>query len=666
MLQGPGMRQRIFTGIAALAILAMATGGIAFFNLMQVRSHAETLTKHNLPQLQIGHQIHQEVSLTGYHILNYILHADADAWERARQSTLACNRILENGKALAQKKGLHGFQRQILEMQRALDHYSQALSDIGLAIESIEKNHNFAKKASHAFVQNIHAYMDMQWAELDRQIESVFTGIPLLREGLNLSTEEELIIRQQRLLAGSRILDMGRMIENELWKGEVHRSPSLLARLLPRIPALQQSMTELLLVTRQRHNTELLNTAMASMEETGLAISNLIEIRKNVEKALFDHNTAYGELFHLAGSIADQAHENAMQGGNRTRAIADGFVKFLVPSGLIAICILMVLYVQVAHLEKQRREMNQLSLLAEKLQKAPTPEAAAELTFNGCRKLFYEDSGMVALLDGDGPPLWQKAWGKKPPGIADPGAKKLNRKRDTATKGIFFHSIQPQEGPSAFLAIRFRHGFPMQRQAAGAALARNVADHLSASLNALHLMEKLRMESITDALTGLYNRRYMEETLRREFLRCQRKNCCLSLLLLDADHFKRVNDTHGHETGDLVLIQLASLLKQDVRADDVACRIGGEEFLLILPGLCPDSALKRAEEIRRLVSLTPTETEDGRKISITVSMGLAVYPYDAKDPEGLIRVADKGLYAAKTSGRNRVCRYAEETALGQV
>ncbi|TYT76068.1 diguanylate cyclase [Desulfobotulus mexicanus] len=666
MLPGPEMRQRIFTGIAALAILAMVTGGMAFFNLMQVRSHAEILMKQNLPQLQIGHQIHQEVSHTGYHILNYILHADADAWERVRQSILACELILENGKTLSHQKNLHAFQRQILEMEKALNNYSQALSDIGHAMESIEKNHLAAQKASQTFVQNIHAYMDMQWAELDRQIESVFTGTPLLREGLNLSTEEELVIRQQRLLAGSRILDMGRMIENELWKGEVHRSPSLLAHLLPRIPVLQQSMAELLLVTRQRHNTELLNRAMASMEDTSLAIKNLIEIRKNVSKTLHDHNAAYGELFRLAASIADQAHENAMQGGNRTRTIADGFVKILVPSGFIGICILFILYVQVAHLEKQRREMNQLSLLAEKLQKAPTPEAAAEFTLEGCRRLFYEESGIVTLMDGDGAPLWQKAWGKKPPDIAGLGSKKKNKQRDADTKGIFFHLIQPQEGLSAFLAIRFRHGFPMQRQAAGAALARNVADHLTASLNALHLMEKLRMESITDALTGLYNRRYMEETLRREFLRCHRKNCCLSLLLLDADHFKKVNDTHGHETGDLVLMHLASLLKQDVRADDVACRIGGEEFLLILPGLCPDSALKRAEEIRREVALRPTETEDGRKISITVSMGLAVYPYDADDPEGLIRAADRGLYTAKASGRNRVCRYAEEAATGQI
>jgi diguanylate cyclase (GGDEF)-like protein len=656
------MHQRIFTGIAALAILAMVTGGMAFFNLMRVRTHSETLMQQNLPQWQIGHQIHKEVSLTGYYMLNYILHLDQEELDKALQSSLQCSRILEEGKELATRNNLHGFQRQILGLEKALSSHQQSLLEIGHAIENIEKNYIVVHNASHTFFQNIHAYMDMQWAELARQIESVFTGIPLLRDGLNLSTEEELVIRQQRLLAGSRVLEMSWMIENELWKGEIRRSPSQLTDLLPRTHALRQNLAELKPVTRQSHNVKLLDMAMASLEETEFAISNLIEIRRDVGKSISDHNEAYGELFRLAGSVAEQAHESAIHGGSRTRAILDGFVKILVLLGFLGTCILLILYVQVGYLERQRREMNQLSLLAEKLQKARTPEEAADLTLEGFSNLFHNESGIVALMDMDAAPFWQKAWGKRPPDISVLNFSDRTQPAGLTRNGLFYHFIQPPEGPSALVAVKFRSSLPMQqhRKAAGSALARNVADHFAATLNALYLMEKLRKESITDALTGLYNRRYMEETLRREFLRCQRKKCCLSILLLDADHFKKVNDKHGHETGDLVLINLASLLKKDVRADDVACRIGGEEFLLIQPDLCPESALQRAEKIRREVSLASTEMEDGRKISITVSIGLAVYPEDADDPESLIRAADRGLYAAKASGRNQVCRYSEK------
>lgn len=166
--------------------------------------------------------------------------------------------------------------------------------------------------------------------------------------------------------------------------------------------------------------------------------------------------------------------------------------------------------------------------------------------------------------------------------------------------------------------------------------------------------QALHEQAVTDPLTGLYNRRYFAEHLPRELLRATRGATAVAVILLDLDHFKRVNDTLGHDAGDVVLIEIGSLLRRSVRGSDIACRYGGEEFALVLPQTGLEAALRRAEEIR--VAVRDLDLQYlGKPIGkITMSLGVALFPDDADDTDSLIRAADEALYHAKAAGRDRV------------
>lgn len=185
-------------------------------------------------------------------------------------------------------------------------------------------------------------------------------------------------------------------------------------------------------------------------------------------------------------------------------------------------------------------------------------------------------------------------------------------------------------------------------------LARRVAELVSLSLANLSLQESLRLQSISDPLTGLYNRRYMESALERELARESRRDQSICLLMCDIDHFKRFNDTHGHEAGDLVLVEFARLLKSMLRKEDILCRYGGEEFLVILADTPRVAGLQRADAIRLAVSQLQLHYRNQSLGSITLSLGMSVFPRHGSDPVRLIHTADQALYAAKQAGRDRV------------
>ena len=167
------------------------------------------------------------------------------------------------------------------------------------------------------------------------------------------------------------------------------------------------------------------------------------------------------------------------------------------------------------------------------------------------------------------------------------------------------------------------------------------------------LQSALREQAIRDGLTRLYNRRYLDETLEREVARARREGNPLSLVMMDIDHFKDVNDTYGHQVGDEVLRLLASTLLADIRTEDVACRYGGEEFLILLPNMPLAAALERAENWRAEVAALQVRY-GGFQLQFTVSLGVASYPEHGKTPDDLTRCADQALYRAKAEGRNRV------------
>ena len=186
------------------------------------------------------------------------------------------------------------------------------------------------------------------------------------------------------------------------------------------------------------------------------------------------------------------------------------------------------------------------------------------------------------------------------------------------------------------------------------ALAVAVAEDLGFALANIRLREYLREQSIRDSLTGLFNRRYMDEYLIQELGRAQRAKRQISIVEMDIDHFKRINDTFGHSAGDTVLKEVGSILRAHVRESDVASRIGGEEFLLILAESPLRFAAQRAEDIRGAIHEMSLVYEDVSLGQITASFGAAAYPDNGRSADALFRAADDALYSAKHAGRNRV------------
>jgi len=166
--------------------------------------------------------------------------------------------------------------------------------------------------------------------------------------------------------------------------------------------------------------------------------------------------------------------------------------------------------------------------------------------------------------------------------------------------------------------------------------------------------EGLRADALRDQLTGLYNRRYMEESLRREILAAQRRSSPLSVVMIDLDHFKSFNDRYGHVAGDLMLRAVATYVQQHIRASDIACRYGGEELLLILPDSTIEDTRRRVEGLAREVRRLRVRYRDQEIGGVTISAGIAGMPAHGTTPETLLRVADAALYRAKSEGRDRV------------
>jgi diguanylate cyclase (GGDEF)-like protein/PAS domain S-box-containing protein len=195
-----------------------------------------------------------------------------------------------------------------------------------------------------------------------------------------------------------------------------------------------------------------------------------------------------------------------------------------------------------------------------------------------------------------------------------------------------------------------------ERLRAQAAL-QEVNAKLKQRLDDIHeLQAQLREQVMRDPLTGMYNRRYLDDALPGEIARAIRERTPLSLMMVDIDHFKRVNDTHGHQAGDEVLKMLADILRSEARRSDVACRYGGEEFVLLLPKMNLESASLRAERWRQMFAEMELPVENG-KLRCTLSVGIAVFPEHGNSAEDLLRNGDRALYLAKALGRNRVAVY---------
>ena len=185
-------------------------------------------------------------------------------------------------------------------------------------------------------------------------------------------------------------------------------------------------------------------------------------------------------------------------------------------------------------------------------------------------------------------------------------------------------------------------------------LAETFARQLSLSLSSLKMRDLLSNQALVDPLTGLYNRRYLDESLQRELYRAKRYSHPITLIMLDLDYFKNINDLYGHAAGDEVLKHIGLLLQEHSRKSDIACRFGGEEFILILPETTLHNALQRAEELQRSVAALNLSFEGETIKNLSISSGVAAYPQHGLSMKEIVTAADQALYKAKSLGRNRV------------
>ena len=181
-----------------------------------------------------------------------------------------------------------------------------------------------------------------------------------------------------------------------------------------------------------------------------------------------------------------------------------------------------------------------------------------------------------------------------------------------------------------------------------------MGEGIKLALSNIELREELREQAIHDPLTKLYNRRYLDDSLARELSRAQRQNTSLCVSVLDIDHFKRINDTFGHAAGDALLRELGRILRENLRISDIACRYGGDEFVLILPDSSLDDTRHRVQQILGLIKELRIWHGDQLLQSLTVSVGVAVAHEHNFTSREILRAADEALYAAKQAGRNLV------------
>ncbi len=333
-----------------------------------------------------------------------------------------------------------------------------------------------------------------------------------------------------------------------------------------------------------------------------------------------------------------------------------------------------------ADARRQTDEITQISELGSLLHACTTREEVFRLTPERLRRLFPGASGCIALLSQSGNRVesvakWgicnsdqifspEQCWALRrgrvhvhPGGRSDPRCSHLLGEGPSVCIPLIANglatgtlSIQDDDPPHPVPDPELdAQAFSRRRH-----LAATVAEHISLAMANLVLRESLRSQAVRDPLTGLYNRRYMQEFLDRELHSARRKHRPLAVLMLDLDHFKRYNDNFGHSLGDKALAAVGEALVRSVRAEDIACRYGGEEFTLVLPECSLEQATVRADHIRQRLKEYQDVNAGQFADRITVSIGVAAFDETTDRVDLLLNFADEALYEAKRAGRDRV------------
>ncbi len=325
-------------------------------------------------------------------------------------------------------------------------------------------------------------------------------------------------------------------------------------------------------------------------------------------------------------------------------------------------------------LERSHRETTLISELMELLQACGTPTESQNVMERFGPKLFPEEHGAIYLYrasrnvlelatgwGGEGkqvtmfPPddCWALRRGREflsEGGRQDVYCRHLSRGESTPTSAICVPMMAHGESTGLLVLQGAGTGIPEATQK----LAVVIAERIGLALANLQLREKLRDQAIRDPLTAMYNRRYFEETAARELLRAAEDGSSVGLIMIDVDQFKRFNDSNGHEAGDAVLQRVALTLQSHTRVEDVVCRYGGEEFVMLLPGLPADAIVKRAEELREAIRDLTVRYHGETLARISISCGVSMFPGQGQMCAELIDAADHALYRAKQAGRDRV------------
>jgi diguanylate cyclase (GGDEF)-like protein len=319
--------------------------------------------------------------------------------------------------------------------------------------------------------------------------------------------------------------------------------------------------------------------------------------------------------------------------------------------------------------EQRMRDMTLLSEMVQMLEAARTPDEAYAVIVGGMQDLFPQESGALCLLSASRNVVEAVAvWGESPTtervfSPDDCWALRvgqlyvvLDAHSGTPCRHVLRHPqvagylCMPMIGQTEILGILHLQMAPRLKQP----LAVAVAGQIALALGNLKLREALRAQAIRDPLTGLFNRRYMEESLERELRRAIRNQRPLGIIMLDLDHFKQLNDRSGHEAGDTILRELSNCIQTLTRDYDLACRYGGEEFTIILPDASLDVTIKRAERLRDKFKHLSMQYQNHRLPTGTLSLGVAGFPEHGSTTEAVLRAADSALYQAKHEGRDRV------------